>query len=124
MIEPGQGFAEPQSLVDEAKASRAALDAKALNPGQREFVMPKLDGPFTVSLSAGAHLRACAEAKCSRCDGTGVSGWKRRGHRAIVCRCTAAKWNHLTGQTKVIPAAPSQLFGVDGNPIVRDKASS
>jgi hypothetical protein len=48
-------------------------------------------------------LKKCAKPLCYRCKGTGISGWKRGGFRAVICKCAQANWKMLSGQSPIKP---------------------
>lgn len=43
--------------------------------------------PFRLPPDQDKMLKALAEKKCFRCHASGITGWKRGGHIATVCKC-------------------------------------
>lgn len=57
-------------------------------------------GGYVMRPSDAVKLKSVANQKCGRCHGTGVSGWKNRGNRAVVCRCVQDKAHRLSEAAK------------------------
>lgn len=104
MAQPGQGLNEAnRPLEDVDPAEHPPL-------GTKQIMVPTSMGPYMLAPSAAHDLKLAAKQDCRICKGTGIGQWRRRGFRAVPCKCAYENWLYLTGQTKIVPAGLAHLI--------------
>jgi hypothetical protein len=79
----------------------------------KEIRSPAVERAFILTVQAEALLKTCATSTCYKCKGSGVSSWKQRGFRPVVCNCAKKAWMCHSGQSEIVAPPKSNILIIE-----------